>query len=90
MGENDLSKVKRGTISAIYDSQLRLEQSQKRMETALFGDEEAGIEGMIREHKKHKEYIAKDKTFKGAVAIVLAGIAMFSKQIGDWIVNVYK
>jgi hypothetical protein len=42
-------------------------ESLSRIETALFGDERSGIDGVIKELKSNRSYIEKDKKLKWTI-----------------------
>ena len=64
-------------------TKMLLQQSQtlNRIETAFFGDDQAGIDGLVKKVSNHEKYIGKDKKIKWTAAGMLALLAMFKDKL---------
>lgn len=55
------SKTEKVMIQEMYSASQEQKQTNTLIKLALFGDEKAGIEGLVKGHKKHEDQIRENK-----------------------------
>lgn len=73
---NKIEETQNGHTAILLD----MSKSINRMETAYFGDEEAGIDGMVKQVKDNSKYIQGDRKFKWTTAGVMTMIVLLKDK----------
>ena len=83
---DDKPPALREIIRELADEQKQLNLEVLRLANAVYGDEEAGHIGLVKDNKPHKEYITQDKLFKSKMAGIYAALSF----VGAGLVIVIK